>query len=155
MLVKVAQLPPFTTTLVVPDPEDAAITLEWDELWSFGLKKAHPIWVWIAPCHKIRQVVGYALGDRSKQTCLCLWQALPSASRKGHCITDFWGAYQAVLPDEQHKAMSKETGETARARALEQHTVPTLGSLCTHNLIVLKVEGDTRGLFASLSPSLQ
>src|SRR5437667_3079980 len=38
---KVAQLPPLSTTLVVPDPEDAtSTTLELDELWSFVLKKA-------------------------------------------------------------------------------------------------------------------
>jgi hypothetical protein len=54
---KVAQLPPFSTTLVVPDPGDAAsTTLELDELWA---------------------------------------------------------VYSAVIPDEQHTALGKETGETA------------------------------------------
>ncbi len=38
---------------------------------------------------KTRQVVAYALGDRSKQTCLRLWEAIPSAYRQGHCFTDF------------------------------------------------------------------
>ena len=60
-----------------------------------------------------RQVVAYALGDRSKQTCQRLWEAIPSAYREGHCFTDFWAAYQAVIPDEQHTAVGKETGETA------------------------------------------
>ncbi len=110
---KVAQLPPLSTTLVAPDPEDAAsTTLELDELWSFVLKKANQIWVWIALCRKTRQVVAYALGDRSKHTCQRLWEAIPSAYRKGHCFTDFWAAYQAVIPDEQHTAVGKETGET-------------------------------------------
>jgi IS1 family transposase len=31
----------------------------------------------------------------------------------GHCFTDFWSAYQAVIPENQHKAAGKETGETA------------------------------------------
>jgi len=58
---KVAQLPPFHTTLLAPDPEDAtSTTLELDELWSFVLKKANQVWVWIALCRKTRQVVGYA-----------------------------------------------------------------------------------------------
>ena len=58
---KVAQLPPFSTTLVAPDPEDSAsTTLELDELWSFVLKKANQVWVWIALCRKTRQVVAYA-----------------------------------------------------------------------------------------------
>jgi insertion element IS1 protein InsB len=111
---KVAQLPPLDTTLLAPDPEDTtSTTLELDELWSFVLKKVNQVWVWIALCRKTRQVVAYALGDRSKQTCQRLWEAIPSAYREGHCFTDFWAAYQAVIPDEQHTAVGKETGETA------------------------------------------
>jgi InsA N-terminal domain/IS1 transposase len=63
---KVAQLPPLPTTLVAPDPEDATSTiLELDELWSFVLKKANHSWIWIALCRRTRQVVAYAVGDRS------------------------------------------------------------------------------------------
>ena len=111
---KVAQLPPFSTTLRAPDPDDAtSTTLELDELWSFVLKKAKEVWVWIALCRKTRQVVAYALGDRSKQTCQRLWEAIPSAYRQGHCETSFWVASKVVIPDEQHTAVGKETGETA------------------------------------------
>ena len=42
-----------------------------------------------------------------------LWEAIPEAYRAGHCSTDFWAAYQAVIPEEQHTAVGKETGETA------------------------------------------
>ncbi len=31
----------------------------------------------------------------------------------GHCYTDFWAAYQAIIHEEQHTAAGKETGETA------------------------------------------
>lgn len=99
---------------MAPDPEDAAsITLELDELWSFVLKKVNQIWVWIALCRKTRQVVAYALGDRSAKTCQRLWEAIPQGYRQGHCFTDFWVAYSAVISDEQHTAVGKETGETA------------------------------------------
>ncbi len=111
---KVAQLPPLCTTLLAPDPEDPTSTiLELDELWSFVLKKAHESWIWMALCRKSRQVVAYAVGDRSKRTCQRLWEAIPSAYRQGHCFTDFWAAYSAVIPEEQHTAVGKETGETA------------------------------------------
>jgi len=74
--------------LVAPDPEDAAsTTLEQDELWSFVLKKANQSWIWIALCRKTRQVVAYALGDRSKKTCQRLWEAIPQEYRQGHCFT--------------------------------------------------------------------
>ncbi len=84
-----------------------------DELWSFVLKKTNKAWIWIALCRKPRLVVAYALGDRSEKTCRRLWEAIPQASRTGHCYTNFWKAYQAVIPEEQHTAVGKETGETA------------------------------------------
>jgi len=65
-------------------------------------------------CRKTRQVVAYAVGDRSKRTCQRLWEAIPQGYRQGHCFTDFWAAYTAVIPEEQHSAVGKETGETAR-----------------------------------------
>jgi insertion element IS1 protein InsB len=111
---KGAQLPPLRTTLLAPDPEDpTSTTLELDELWSFVLKKANHSWMWMALCRKTRQVVASAIGDRSKQTCQRLWESIPDSSRAGHCFTDFWAAYQAVIPQEQHTAVGKETGETA------------------------------------------
>jgi insertion element IS1 protein InsB len=58
-------------------------------------------------------VVAYAIGDRSKKTCLRLWEATAEGYRQGHCFTDFWAAYAAVIPEEQHTAVGKETGETA------------------------------------------
>jgi len=80
---KVAQLPPLCTTLLAPDPEDpTSTTLELDELWSFVLKKAHDSWIWIALCRKTRQVVAYAVGDRSKRTCQRLWEAIPQWEKR-------------------------------------------------------------------------
>ena len=103
-------LPELSSTLVAP-PEPPL--LELDELWSFVLKKANKYWVWIALCRQTRQVVAYATGDRSAKTCQKLWERIPAAFRTGHCFTDFWEAYQKVLPDEQHTACGKETGQTA------------------------------------------
>ena len=100
--------------MIPPDADDAeAAILELDELWSFVLKKTNKAWIWIALCRKTRQVVSYAIGDRSEKTCRCLWEAIPPVYRAGHCYTDFWQAYQAVIPEEQHTAVGKETGETA------------------------------------------
>jgi IS1 family transposase len=107
-------MPDLSDTLIEPDATDAEATvLELDELWSFVLKKTHRTWIWIALCRKTRQVVAYAVGDRSEQTCHRLWEAMPAAYRVGHCYTDFWAAYQAVMPEAQHSALGKETGETA------------------------------------------
>ena len=100
--------------MIVPVATNLPSTeLELDELWSFVAKKTNQAWVWIALCRKTRQVVAYAVGDRSEQTCRCLWDAIPVAYRASHCFTDFWRAYQAVIPEDQHTAAGKETGGTA------------------------------------------
>ncbi len=79
--------------------------LELDELWSFVLEKTNQAWIWFALCRKTRQVVAYTVKDRSEKTCRLLWQAIPDSYRIGHCYTDFWSAYQAVIPDEHHAAV--------------------------------------------------
>ena len=57
--------------------------------------------------------MAYAVGDRREKPCRRLWEAIPQAYRTGHCSTDFWAAYQAVIPEKQHTAVGKETGATA------------------------------------------
>ncbi len=103
-------MPHLEETLVMPS--DAPI-LELDELWSFVLKKANKRWIWIALCRQTRQVVAFVIGDRSAATCQRLWEKIPAAFRQAHCFTDFWEAYQVVIPPEQHTAGGKESGETA------------------------------------------
>ena len=102
----------MSETLVEPGPEEA-VTLELDELWSFVLKRANKRWVWVALCRATRQVVAYVVGDRSRATCQKLWAAVPPAYRRAHCFSDFWEAYQLVIPAEQHTAAGKESGLTA------------------------------------------
>lgn len=103
-------MPELSQTLIVPDQ---APILELDELWSFVLKKANKRWIWIALCRQTRQVVAFAIGDRSETTCRKLWEKMPSQFRQAHCFSDFWEAYQLVIPPEQHSALGKESGETA------------------------------------------
>jgi insertion element IS1 protein InsB len=57
--------------------------------------------------------VAFVIGDRSATTCRRLWEAIPSAYRRGRTYTDFWKAYQAVLPKRTHHPVGKETGQTA------------------------------------------
>ena len=107
-------MPDLIETLLIPSEEDAkSIILEADELWSFVLKKENTVWVWIVLCRKTRQVISYVIGDRSKDTCQKLWESVPKAYSVGHCYTNFWSSYQAVIQKKQHTAVGKETGETA------------------------------------------
>lgn len=88
--------------------------LEIDELWSFVSHKGNEVWVWVAIERQTRRVVGFAIGDRSAETCRKLWNSLPADYRKrAICYTDFWASYRAVIPSKRHRPVGKETGETA------------------------------------------
>lgn len=88
--------------------------LELDELWSFVLRKSQQVWIWIALERQTRRIVGLAFGDRSTTTCRKLWHSLPPDYRKRALYySDFWEPYTKVLPANRHRAVGKETGETA------------------------------------------
>ena len=67
--------------------------LELDEMWSFVCRRKNKRWVWLAQCRRTRQIVAYAIGDRSEATCRVLWGRIPKRYKKCLCYTDFWAAY--------------------------------------------------------------
>ncbi len=75
--------------------------------------KGQQAWVWIALSYQSRQVLAMVVGDRSARTCRKLWERLPSAYKHLMIYTDFWAAYQTVIPKEQHVACGKESGLTS------------------------------------------
>ena len=84
-----------------------------DELWSFVGRKADKRWIWIALARHTRQVVAYFVGDRSERTCRRLWERIPESYKGRSCYSDLWEAYRAVIPEERHEAVGKESGELA------------------------------------------
>ena len=88
--------------------------IEADELWSFVGSKADVHWVWVALDRDTRRVLGMVTGDRSAATAQRLWDALPAGARDdGLVYSDFLVSYGAVIPAGQHRAVGKETGQTA------------------------------------------
>ncbi len=134
-------MPELSETLVEPDPTDPTATvLELDELWSFVVKRANKRWIWIALCRATRQVVAYVVGDRSRATCEKLWQRIPANYRAAHCYTDFWEAYQLVIPSEQHTAAGKETGFTAHVERWNNTLRQRLGRFVRKSLSFSKCD---------------
>ena len=86
--------------------------LELDELWSFVARRKNKKWVWLALCRRTRQIVAYAVGDRSEKTCRLLWERVPLALCHALTFTDFWEAYQKVVPETQHSPGGKGSGQT-------------------------------------------
>ena len=114
-------------TLVLPNDKP---TLELDELWSFVLKKVNKRWIWIALCRETRQVVAFVIGNRTAASCRQLWRKIPKEFRQGHCFSDFWKAYQVVIPKDHHTAVGKETGETAHVERWNRRATTKIGQIC-------------------------
>jgi insertion element IS1 protein InsB len=96
-------------TLLLSQSDDV---LELDELWSYVGTKKREVWIWIALCQRTRQVVAWHFGNRSERTCRRLWEKVPQSYKTSRLYSDFWKAYQAVLPPELHQACGKEEGQT-------------------------------------------
>ena len=136
---KVAALPPLHATLR-PILPNTPCELELDELWSFVRSKQEPAWVWVALDRETRQVVACCLGDRSKESCRYWWEQVPAPWREATCYTDFGEAYQAVIPEAQHVAAGKGTGETAHIERFNNTLRQRLGQLVRKTLSFSKCD---------------
>lgn len=98
---------------VTPKPK-SGLRVQMDELWSFVDDKGNKHWVWLALDVDTREIVGCHIGDRSAESALALWQSMPGVYRQCALIyTDYWEAYEAVLPRKRHQAVGKESGLTS------------------------------------------
>jgi IS1 family transposase len=93
-------------------PVHADDLLEFDEVWSFVLKKTNQRWLWTVLCRRTRQIVAFGIGDRSDATCQRLWEQIPPAYKVCQSYSDFWAAYSKVLPKATHHSVGKDSGQT-------------------------------------------
>ena len=76
--------------------------------------KGHKQWVWLALDRESRHIVGVHIGDRSRQGARALWHSLPPLYRQGAVsYTDFWEVYATIFPNNRHRAVGKEIGQTS------------------------------------------
>ena len=91
------------------------MTLECDEAWSFVGHKGNKQWIWLAINRETREIVGVHIGDRSRAGAEALWDSLPPVYRQcAVCYSDFWEAYETVIPSKRHRAVGKDSGQTNR-----------------------------------------
>ncbi len=89
------------------------LTIECDEMWSFVQNKENKSWIWLALDVETHEIVGAYVGQRNEQAAQKLWESLPPVYRQcAVSYTDFWKAYQRVLPSKRHRPVGKETGLT-------------------------------------------
>jgi insertion element IS1 protein InsB len=76
--------------------------------------KGNKQWVWLAMDADTREIIGCHIGDRSRASALALWQSLPPVYRQcAQVYTDYWDAYETVIPSQRHCAVGKESGLTS------------------------------------------
>ncbi|MBE7385874.1 MAG: IS1 family transposase [Leptolyngbya sp. SIO1E4] len=91
----------------------ARLMIECDEAWSFVANKGNKQWIWLAINRDTREIVGVHIGDRSRAGAQAFWDSMPPIYRQcAVCYTDFWEAYERVLPAKRHRAVGKESGQT-------------------------------------------
>ena len=82
-------------------------------MWSFVGTRKKKCWLWTALCRRTRQIVAFALGDRSEQTCRQLWRRIPASYKRCGSVSDFWETYRHVFPRTRHRSTAKASGETS------------------------------------------
>ena len=111
------------------------LTLQCDEMWSFVGNKRNKQWIWFALDQQTREIVGVYVGDRSRQSAKALWQSLPPVYRQcAVCYTDFWQAYEQVIPNQRHRAVGKETGHTSYIERFNNTVRQRVGRLVRETL---------------------
>ena len=99
--------------IILSDKSRGKLIIECDEMWSFVDNKKNQFYIWLAIDRNTREIVGCFVGDRTKKSARKLWASLPDIYQKSAFVyTDFWQAYQAVIPQKRHRAVGKETGLT-------------------------------------------
>ncbi|WP_317110610.1 IS1 family transposase [Chroococcidiopsis sp. SAG 2025] len=88
------------------------LVIECDELWSFVDCQKNEVYIWLAIDCNSRKIVGCFVGDRTRKSACKLWASLPEVYQQCAAYTDFWQAYQTVIPPKRHRAVGKETGLT-------------------------------------------
>jgi IS1 family transposase/transposase-like protein len=75
--------------------------LELDEMWSFIEKKKNQCWLWLAYSPKHKQMLAFALGRRTDESCQNLLEKLQSV-QVTRFYTDNWESYQNLIPEVRH-----------------------------------------------------
>ena len=89
------------------------LVIQCDEMWSFVGFKNNKQWIWLALDQTTKEIVGLFVGSRDHTGAEGFWKSLPAVYRQcAVCYTDFWTAYDKIIPKKRHRAVGKETGKT-------------------------------------------
>lgn len=88
--------------------------IQLDEMWSFVQKKENKQWIWLALNPANRQIIAFHIGGRGKKDAQIFYENIPDLfKQEAAFFTDYWKAYAAIIPEEKHFAVGKDSGLTA------------------------------------------
>lgn len=127
--------------LGVIKPKKSKLTIELDEMWSFVGSKANKQWIWLAIDRATGQIVGFHIGGRGEEDAKKLWKSLHPVYRQcAVCYSDFWHAYEKIVPRYRHRAVGKETGQTCRIERVNCTLRQRISRLVRQTLSFSKIE---------------
>ncbi len=95
-------------------PEIELLLVEADELWSFVGRRENKRWIWLILERRTRQIIALHIGDRSQQSAEALWAKVPLEVKAcALVLTDRWEAYGLAIPETQHTACEKQSGQVS------------------------------------------
>jgi IS1 family transposase len=97
----------------VPAPQDDAIEI--DELC---IRVSASLWLWTAVSRKVRQVVGFVIGERTDPMLRLVWSDVPADYRDKPVYSDYLGAYARFFPEAPHHPCEKGSGLTSLVEGL-------------------------------------
>ena len=88
-------------------------------MWSFVKTRVNKTWNWFAIDVETSEIVGVFIGSRDVVGAQGLWNSLPPIYRQCATVyTDFWDAYQQIIPLKRHKSVDKQSGLTSKIERL-------------------------------------
>lgn len=90
--------------------------IEMDELC---VRLTPSLWLWIAASRKVGQVLGFAFGQRNRDTLALCWSDVPVDYQHKPVVTDGYGAYTSFFAPDQHCAIDKGAGEIGETSIVE------------------------------------
>ena len=133
--IKQASSKPLSESLMKSQAKEE---IEADELCGHVYRRKAKVWVWLGFCRRTQQIVGYALGTRTDETCQKWWASLPPSYQLASFFTDHWQSYTKVIPTSQPIACNKKSGQTNHIERFNNTLRQRLGCLTRETLSFCK-----------------
>ncbi|MFT4204585.1 MAG: IS1 family transposase [Chitinophagaceae bacterium] len=94
-------------------------TVELDDIHSFIGSKNY-CWIWIAVDRLGKRFISFVFSDRGKKTAEQLWNEIKH-HKMTNIATDYWKAYEHIVPPEKHIQSEAETFTVEDYNSLFRH----------------------------------